>query len=158
MGKEIVYCGTHKDNQGGKDEIFEAKSQLVKYVSYDLKNLIHRLKLRGYNPKKNYFIWMYFPVIVFDGKLFESIVKKDGNIELFERKHILFETSYCPKYIHEFNDKEILDLNYIIDVITPDYLPQYLKIIRNDCEKTINLIRTLYDEIKDYEKIDFGLP
>lgn len=124
---EIKYQG----QRSKKSEIFEAKNQLVKFVAYDIFQLHKRLKMRDFDPTTNHIIWLYHPTIVFDGKLYEAIIK-DGSLHLFERKHLLLSARYSPAYVKDFPRTEVPELPHLIDVVRKDFFNGFLQTLEKD--------------------------
>ena len=64
----------------GREEIFEAVNQLVKFQSFDVKETMGHVK----SATSPYFsVILSFLAIVFDGMLFEAIIK-EGKVQLNE--------------------------------------------------------------------------
>jgi len=148
---EIKYAGRNGKSRGrksGKSEIFEAKNQLVKYVAYDIAQLLKRLTGIGFNPMKNHLISLYYPTIVFDGKLYEAIVR-NGFPKLYKRRHLLLSTKYSPPYIKDFPETESPELEYLIDVVRKDFFPDFLQILQNDYSV---LWKSIYDNLEELKK------
>jgi len=137
---EIRYQG----HRSKKSEIFEAKHQLMKFIDYDIVQLLRRLEDRGFDPLTNHLMWLYHPVIVFDGRMFEAIIK-NGAIKLFERKHLLLTTAYSPSYVKDFPNTETPDLPYLIDVVRKDYFGDFLGILE---EEYATVWKCISDNIK----------
>ena len=150
---EIKYAKP-KGQKSRKSEIFEAKNQLVKFIAYDIFQFLRRWEDRNLDPKTNHLIWMYHPTIVFDGKLYEAIVK-DGAIKLFERKHLLLSTKHSPKYIEEFPNTETPDLDYLIDVVRKDYFGDFVKILENEYTTIQKCILDNLEELREQAKETF---
>lgn len=106
--------------QKGRNEIFESRNQIVKCISYHFGGL--RKHVKAGSPSK--LIRFFFPVIVFEGRMYECIVEK-GKLNLMEKNHILFRTHYRPKY-------HASPLSYGIDVVKREYFRTFLKDIKAD--------------------------
>jgi len=142
---EIKYQGS----KSKKSEIFEAKNQLVKFVAYDIAQFHKRLERRKFDPTTSHLIWLYHPTIVFDGKLYEAIIK-NGSPQLFERKHLLLSTTYSPAYVRDFPGTESPELTYLIDVVRKDFFDNFLQILEKDY---ITLWKCVSDNLKRLRKI-----
>lgn len=141
---EIKYQGQRSQ----KSEIFEAKNQIVKYIDYSIVQFLERLKNRGFNPSTNHLIWLYHPVILFDGKMYEAIMK-NGSIQLFERKHLLLSARYSPSYVKDFPNTESPGLPYLIDVVRNDYFGDFLSILE---EEYSTLWKCIFSNNKELSK------
>jgi hypothetical protein len=102
----------------GKKQIFEAQNQLTKYVTYT-----NELSFSE-PPQEAKFIYFAFPCIVFDGTMYEAILK-DGRIEVRLAKHLVLTRSSRTSYSY-------YDLNYLIDIVTKSHFDSYLKEIKKD--------------------------
>jgi hypothetical protein len=142
---EIKY---EKGSESKKSEIFEAKNQLAKFVSYDISQLLRRIENRGTDPAKNYLTWFYHPTIVFDGKLYEAICE-NASVRLFERKHILLSATHSPIYLKDFQNTEPSDLQYIIDVVRKDFFTDFIKILENEYSSLWNCVYDNIEELKE---------
>lgn len=142
---EIRYQG----QQSKKSEIFEAKNQLVKFVAYDISQLHKRLEMRNFDPATNHIIWLYHPTIVFDGKLYEAIIK-DGSLHLSERKHLLLSAKHSPAYVRDFPRTEDPELPHLIDVVRKDFFNGFLQILDNDY---LTLWKCISNNLKKLRKI-----
>lgn len=152
---EIKYAKP-KGQKSRKNEIFEAKNQLVKFIAYDIFQFLRRWENYNFDPKTNHLIWMYHPTIVFDGKLYEALVE-NGSMQLLERKHLLLSTKYSPKYIEEFPNTETPDLDYLIDVVRKDYFSDFLKILENEYTNILKCILNNLDELSEQAKETFQI-
>jgi len=103
-----------------KQEIFEASNQLMKFVSYEMRKESERIA--GDVSNRNFSF--LFPVIAFDGMIYEAIVR-GGEIKLLKRVHILLETSRYSKLTRNI-------LGYLIDVVAKPGFAQYLKLLNED--------------------------
>jgi len=118
---EAFKTGDAKQSQFREDQsaIFEAQNQLKSYVEYAIDQSIReRVSIIPYT------IEMYFPSIVFRGKMYEAIVRGD-EMELRESKHLILKSLY--KSPHSIYERSIL-----IDVVSEEYFDSYQELIRND--------------------------
>ena len=137
-----TYTGIKYDNKGkliDTNEIFKAKNQLIKFMDYDTLMFLKRLEYRGFDPKENYLIWFWHPIIIFDGLMYEAIIK-DGLIDLVERDHIILYAKHTPRYVEYFPNTEDEVLYYLIDVVKKDYFPKFLEILEGDYKILWNCI------------------
>ena len=74
--------------------------------------------------KDEVFTVLLFPLLILQNDLFEA-KEHEGDIKLESKKHIVFE----------FNRYNAKNESFLIDVITEDYLDDYLNIIENDVQK-----------------------
>jgi hypothetical protein len=105
-----------------KDAIFEASNQLMNYISDELEGVRKSFEsTAGDMSRKS--IHLRFPIIVFDGMLYDAIIKA-GRLELRERSRIALETlsrSTTGKITH-----------YLIDVVTKSSLTGLLRDLNAD--------------------------
>jgi len=106
---------------GGRKDIFTACNQLTKFIAYSFQRRVDRLA-----KDPDHVMIMVFPVIVFNGNLYEATLDKIGNIVLSQRKHILLaRTSRLP--FAGANER-----SFLIDIVTKGYFEDYLKAVRLD--------------------------
>lgn len=110
-----------------RNEIFEATNQLTKFVNY----LRHRTEknlseLPEDRPKRE-IIMVLFPIIVFDGDLFEVFFKR-GEPMLWKTKHILLSAHrYCP-YCKESK-------SFTIDIVHRSYFEEFIDVLTTHFSK-----------------------
>jgi hypothetical protein len=97
----IAYSEAFK--QTGKDTIFEALITAVKACEFD--------RLRRTQQGVKQCVYLYYPVVVFDGKLY--IASAEGGFEPRPASHVLFRMAYRSRAYQGL---------YLVDVVTPDYL------------------------------------
>lgn len=132
---EINLSGKSRGKERG--EIFEAVNQIAKYTCYDFERITKRIR-----EITSRLFCFYFPVIVFDGKMYECIIEE--NIpKLFNRNHILLRTSYRPKYSDEA-------LNYGIDVVQREEFPKFIQEIQNDIYRLAERISERRDKLVNF--------
>jgi hypothetical protein len=112
-----------KSESYGKKEIFEAMTQLKKYITYTNEKI-----LKTNIPVT---IDVYFPCIVFDGQIFEAQIKGEM-LRLKRTEHILLTTSQPSPY-------SIWDLRFMIDVVSKSYFQNFLSEI-DDSIKSIQQV------------------
>ena len=123
---EFFMKGKKKTFEKKKREIFEAENQLKKYISYYF----------GQCVKARYDIYrlnMLFPLIVFDGNMYETIIEK-GKIKVSETNHVVLTTSYRTSY-------SIWEQSLLIDVVHKDYFPSFLKVLSEDIKSFKRVVR-----------------
>ena len=123
---EFFMKGKKKTFEKKRREIFEAENQLKKYISYYF----------GQWGKARYDIYrlnMFFPLIVFDGNMYETIIEK-GKIKVSETKHVVLTTSYRTSY-------SIWEQNLLIDVVHKDYFREFLKVLGEDIKSFKRVVR-----------------
>ena len=124
----------------GKNDIFEATMQLIKYISYE------KSKIKPRNGK-NDIQSLWFPIIVFDGKMW-NVFFKDGILnEIKESNHTILKCRYRSNIT---GDAE----GYCIDVVNKKYFVDILKIIKNDIDELVNdLLKNNKKGLKNIIKI-----
>lgn len=108
------------------DLILKATNQLMKCISYRFQ-MYREIKSWTVAP-----LYFYFPIIVFDGKMYEYSMKS-GKGNLTPVKRVLLESSYRPS----FSQRE---LQFGIEIISKDALEEVLRDIEKDCS-------TIYSEL-----------
>jgi hypothetical protein len=152
---EIPYQG-HVHNRSDKSEIFEAKNQLTKFISYDIKDFLKRTETKLVVPfSSNYLSWIYYPIIVFDGKLFEAICQ-NNTIQLAESKHVLLLANYSPSYLKLFPETDSHHLPYLIDVVRRDYFPEFIDLLENEFSNRCKYVHENFDRL--FSRVQEYLP
>lgn len=118
-----------KQNESHKKEIFEAETQLKKFI-IDKNELT--MKSEGYPL----FVDFYFPCIVFDGKMFEATVK-NGKTRLKESFHVPLLTSHPSPY-------STWDLGFVVDVVHKSYFEKFSDLVNQDID---NLTSTMQHKV-----------
>jgi hypothetical protein len=141
----IAYDELKKDKANEKagshrNEIFEATNQLVKFVNY----LNHRTgKLVSELPAETPYrevIMILFPVIVFDGDMFEVFFKGNEPM-LWKTKHILLSTHrYCP-YCKESK-------SFTIDIVHRSYIEEFTDLLITYFVKMNEIFLEKRDDLK----------
>jgi hypothetical protein len=131
------------------DEQHDTLNTLIKVLEYKIAD--HYTDWDGWVlPRKadedDVNIQVYYPLLILQGDLYSATTTKKGP-SLKKVKHIQFrKESFLPKS----NKKE----DYQIDVITEDYLRDYLKIVESEMEKVIKVFKRKRKEVlKSIEKI-----
>jgi hypothetical protein len=103
----------------GKDQIFTAINQVLKALRY----IIAQSKSHFRYHIVQGLLEVYYPVVVFDGKMYECVLSK-GIPQLREAKYVKFETSFLAA--SQEIDNEKTPERFLIDFVTKDFLPTYI--------------------------------
>jgi effector-binding domain-containing protein len=110
-----------ENTEKGRREIFEATNQLVKFVSYELHGTERRISNLPESLPKRENIIIHFPIIVFDGDMYEASFTS-GELKLEETNHVLLSTHFRCPYCKEVR-------SFTIDVVHRSYFDEYLKLL-----------------------------
>lgn len=111
----------NKGESKGRKEIFEAVNQLVKFTCYEIHQIFNRIeKFKKSNTYSEHLIF-FFPIIVFDGDLFE-VSFYSGEPRLNRRNHILLTTHYRCPYCQEVE-------SFTLDIVNTSYFDDFLEIM-----------------------------
>lgn len=123
----IAYDEVKKKKDGSnRKEIFEAVQQLVKFTRYEIhESFLRRAKVPYVTPKHE-LIFLFVPILVFDGDMFDVTVEQ-GEPKLERQNHILLATSQGSPYCKEPE-------GYIIDVVHRTYFKEFMKLLEADFE------------------------
>ena len=116
-----------KGNAKSRREIFEAVNQLVKFVSYEM-----RPPKETSAPTKHFSIFMMFPIIVFDGDMFE-VTLESGEPKIERRKQLLLNTHYRSTHTQKVE-------SFLIDVVQRSYFPRFIETLNQDFARIQNVI------------------
>lgn len=108
-----------KGEKDGKDAILDAISKIIKFMNYRFQKL--RIFFAEDPSRRD--ILFYFPLIVFDGELYEASFGK--TLELKESRHLVYETRYLSSLT-----KSLVPL--YIDIVRKDAFEEILSIIEKD--------------------------
>ncbi len=115
-----VKLGKKPKNKGdGKDAILDAKSKIIKFMEYRLQDL--KKFFAEDSPRKD--IVFYFPLVVFDGELYEASFGE--NLKIREARHLIYETRYWSSLA-----KSLVPL--YIDILRKDAFEEALSIIEKE--------------------------
>lgn len=108
-----------KSERDGKDAILDSVSKIIKFMNYRFQNL------KGFfaTDTSRRDMVFYFPLIVFDGQLYEASFGK--TLELKESRHLVYETRYLSSLI-----KSLVPL--YIDIVRKDAIEEILSIIEKE--------------------------
>jgi len=123
----------------GKDTIFEAVNQVIKYISYKIskaeKNIVPRFYEKGIYPLFN----LTYPIIVYDGPMYNGFLKND-KIELEERDNIVLQYYFKPAYAER-------ERTFLIDVVKKEYFETLLHTLKDENKK---MRKHLADHSKEF--------
>jgi len=106
----------------GNDEIFEAVMQLVKHINYSKNKIWDRIQ---YLKSNKYSINFWFPIIVFDGKMWNAFTKNGQITNVVESKHTILEVQYG--FANGYKEE-----SYAIDIVHKSYFPKLMDLILQD--------------------------
>jgi len=136
----IAYDEIRKKKDGSsRRDIFEATHQLLKFICYEIhQSFIRRSKLTDLPPEDE-LIFVVFPILVFDGDMFE--VTFDSKEPKLERKnHIMLGTHYRCPFCQEVE-------SFTVDIVHRSYFSVFMKILRADFLGLKKMILKNHDEL-----------
>jgi hypothetical protein len=119
MDKET---GKEVKNGSSRKEIFEAINQLVKFTCYEIHGKHARIKELPRTEREC--ITILFPIIVFDGDMFEVFLVS-GEPRLEKKTHMLLTTHYRCPYCGEVE-------SFTIDIVHRSYFKEFLQIMKTN--------------------------
>lgn len=113
-------------DETGKDTIYAAENVLKKYIDWSTDQ-----DIRKRTQVLPYSIEMFFPCIVFQGPMYEAIIK-NGVVELTPTNHVIYKTLFRSRY-------SIYEKNVLIDVFADepfkeDTFLKWQKVFHEDME------------------------
>lgn len=106
---------------------------LIKYVEYEIAN-----SFDGWLPSDEWVnVTIYYPLVILQGSLYMASLINDS-LTLKKSKHIQFRKEF-------FLPRRRVPETYQIDVITEEYLPEYLRLINTETRK----IKTAFKRKKE---------
>lgn len=123
-------------NKSDKDEIFEARQQLMKYAIDFMKE--RKSLMLNDNSRRD--IIFLFLAIVLDGPLYEASVQ-DEKLNIRPQRHIVLRSGRYSRTGEYFS--------YLIDIVREDFFPEFLSILEKD---VVALRSFFHDNHKDLVK------
>jgi hypothetical protein len=122
------YCMAFKIGNE-KNQIFDGLQQLFSAYKYMRKTNEYYMEKR--DPKEGIWTKVYYPVLIFDGRLFVSQLTGD-ELDVKEVNHLLYSGQH-PSY---------LDTQITVDVVCADFFPDYLKLLEKDHSAFCSFIKS----------------
>jgi hypothetical protein len=138
-------AGKEGKNGSSRREIFEATNQLVKFACYETHHDYDRAMELSKTSSLE-FVMIFFPIIVFDGDLFEVFLVS-GEPTLKRRNHMLLETHYRCPYCGEVE-------SFTVDIVHRSYFNEFLRILKMYVYKTRETMVKNRDELLKKAKED----
>jgi hypothetical protein len=120
-------------SEKSRKEIFEATNQLVKFIRYDSNEAMKRY-MRLHEELGREYIQLIFPIIVFDGDMYEATFDS-GQLKIQKTNHILLTTHFRCPYSEDVK-------NFTIDVVNKTQFAALVDLVTKDiaeCSKAIYL-------------------
>jgi hypothetical protein len=137
--------GIEGKNGSSRREIFEAINQLVKFTCYEI-HQTHTRTTELSSASNREFITILFPVIVFDGDLFE-VFFDSGEPKLQRKNHVLLATNYRCPYCREVE-------SFAVDIVHRSHFSEFLQVLKMHFFKTRESIFRNRDELVKKAKAD----
>ena len=130
----IAYDEIKKQGKSkSRKDIFEGLNQLVKFVCYE-----RGLPEKPDISKPNFQIMMLFPIIVFDGDMYE-VKLESGEPKLDKTNHIIIRKNYRSPYTKKVE-------RFLIDIVHRSHLSEFLKHLDSDFRNMRKAILENHDE------------
>lgn len=123
----VAFTGGEKSK--GYDQIFTATNQVLRALQY-LMGWTRSSLTKGTVPN---ILIVYYPAIIFDGKMFEYVLDEREDPKLTETNYVKYEVAFQSQ-VEESNP--LTFQSFLIDVITKDFLPQYLDTLEEEMQLT----------------------
>jgi hypothetical protein len=110
----------------GDDQIFTATNQVLKGLQHQtgwLKQLVEKLGAPN-------ILVVYYPSIIFDGKMYEYVLEKEEP-KLTETRYVKYDVAFHL----ESNGED--SQSFLIDVVTKDFLPEYIDMLEREFSSTL---------------------
>jgi len=123
----------------GKSLIFEAKNQVIKSLLYEQQQRRNFCSMKEVeekyrrNLKATNLMFVLYPLIIFDGHLYELQYVKDKP-KLSLSKYIQYLTSFGQPMAEE---------SFVIDIVKIDFLKEYLEMLNEQTERLAKKISSL---------------
>lgn len=139
MAKNTQYCSFSPKKINSKewmashpDALHDTFNKLNDYCEHSIKKTEEWINSSWY--KNQVYTKFLFPVLVLQNDLVE-VSEIDGKVNVENKNHIIFEFSKYSENRHSI----------LIDVITEEYLPEYIKLVQNDLLKLRREVMEVYN-------------
>ena len=112
----------------GKDEIFEAQMQLLKYISYQKAQRMREWKLEAQSKVMEF----WFPIIVLEGLIWEARIS-NNQINVEPSEHVILQTSHRAPY-------QATSFRYTLDIVSKNFFKKLVKLIEEDIKDIENFL------------------
>lgn len=109
------------------EEQHDTFNSLIKALEHEISYHYDVWILPGKGYEKDINIQVYYPLVILQGKLYSAMLK-DDHLTLRKAKHIQFRKEFFSSRINKAE-------TYQIDVISEEYMKDYLKIIEYEMDK-----------------------
>jgi len=128
------------------EEQHDTFNSLIKALEYEMAKHFDNWFLPGKVEEEEINIQIYYPLVVLQGSLYSAALN-NNSLTLRKSKHVQFRKEL---FLPRINEVE----TYQIDVITEEYLPNYLKIIDSEAQRVKRVFqRKKADVLLSIEKI-----
>ena len=121
------------------DEQHDTFNSLIKALDYKIGEDYNSWFPPNKLEEENVNIQLYYPLVILQGELYSATIK-DNNLILKKAKHIQFRKEF---FLSRINQVE----TYQIDVITEEYLGDYLEIIGSEMKKIKKVLQRKRNEV-----------
>lgn len=127
---------TKKGDNSGRDDLFEAKNQVIKALIYEIDQ--HQSTPNIMNQST---MGLVYPIIVLDGKLYKCV--KKGDFRVIPIKYIQYKTTHLRSKDQKiyFNlPSEVKEVfyrgadTYLIEIVKKEFFTNFLKIVEKEIE------------------------
>jgi hypothetical protein len=128
----VAYDEVKKQSSQSRREIFEAINQLVKCIFYEIHGRFEQISKNPEAISKGEAIIMIFPILIFDGDLFE-VTFDTGKPKPERKNHILLRTHFrcpCCQRVE----------NFTIDVVHRSYFNEFMRVLREDFRRIREIV------------------
>ena len=137
----VAYDEVHLENgKGSRRDTFGAINQLIKFILYMMGPPKEQIS------DKTFGILMFFPIVVFDGRMYK-VKLESGQPILLKTDHILLETHHRSPYTGEIK-------GFLVDIVHHSFFPEFMKKLHSDIVRMRESIIEHHDEwLKEIETL-----
>lgn len=107
----------------------QAKDKIYSALCNTIKAFTHSFENTNEDKSKDSVLTYVEPLVVLNGQLFEAYLGKNSNLEVKKTDFIQFRFNYISEY-YKYRPN-----GYILNIVTKEYLPQFLKLRRQQFNK-----------------------
>lgn len=119
----IAFSG-EKDSRG-YDQIYAATNQVLKALQYMMEWSEGSFKKFATMPN---ILIVYYPAIVFDGKMYEYLLDEKEEPKLTETRYVKYDVAFQSR------SERSTSHNFLVDVVTKDFLPEYIDLLDEEMQ------------------------
>jgi hypothetical protein len=136
----------NREATGGELESQEA-TEHIKTIYGAVMSAVKATLFHDKDERKDNWLRIYYPVVIFSGKMFEAQVDSNKRVALLPAKHLQLSFSYkmpVASSKERAGGLSTIWTNYhefIVDIVHEDYLDEFLQVIEDEQDKLVDILQ-----------------